>query len=147
MNRVKNLMGTIQKKGILEATAFCNENAYPLTDRMSVVHNATIKRVSDKPLNENNQANKKELSYIDSFKKDIKNNLEPKPIVNEFDNKAHVYYPITMNSMCLQCHGKPNEDIQKSTFNKITRLYPKDKATGYTTNEVRGIWHISFDKN
>ena len=72
----KNLMGTIQKKGTLEALAFCNEKAYPLTDSMSVVHNASIKRVSDKPRNQNNQANDKELTYINSFKNDIKNKID-----------------------------------------------------------------------
>ncbi|MBU2940459.1 DUF3365 domain-containing protein [Lacinutrix sp. C3R15] len=142
----KNLMGTIQKKGTLEALAFCNEKAYPLTDSMSVVHQATIKRVSDKPRNQNNKANNKELAYINSFKKDIKNNMEPKPIVDQLDNKVHVYYPITTNAMCLQCHGKPEQDITKPTLSKLTSLYPQDKATGYTINEVRGIWSITFDK-
>lgn len=142
----KNLMGTIQKKGTLEALAFCNEKAYPLTDSMSVVHNASIKRVSDKPRNQNNQANDKELTYINSFKNDIKNKKEPKPIVDLIDNKVHVYYPITTNTMCLQCHGKPNQDIKKPTLNKLASLYPKDKALGYDSNEVRGIWSISFDK-
>ncbi|MDO6597411.1 DUF3365 domain-containing protein [Oceanihabitans sp. 2_MG-2023] len=142
----KNLMGTIQKRGTLEALAFCNEKAYPLTDSMSVVHNATIKRVSDKPRNQNNQANDKELVYINSFKKDIKNSIEPKPIVDQLENKVHVYYPITTNAMCLQCHGKPNQDIHKPTLSKLTSLYPQDKATGYNINQVRGIWSITFDK-
>lgn len=142
----KNLMGTIQKKGTLEALEFCNVKAYPLTDSMSVVHNATIKRVSDKPRNQENQANNKELAYINSFKKDIKNKIEPKPIVDQVANKVHVYYPITTNAMCLQCHGKPEQDIKKPTLSKLTSLYPQDKATGYTVNEVRGIWSITFDK-
>lgn len=142
----KNLMGTIQKKGTLEALAFCNEKAYPLTDSMSVVHNASIKRVSDKPRNQNNQANDKELTYINSFKNDIKNKKEPKPIVDLIDNKVHVYYPITTNTMCLQCHGKPNQDINRPTLNSLANLYPKDKAIGYSINQVRGIWNISFDK-
>lgn len=142
----KNLMGTIQKKGTLEALAFCNEKAYPLIDSMSVVHNANLKRVSDKPRNQNNQANEKELAYINSFKKDIKNSIEPKAIVDQLDNKIQVYYPITTNGMCLQCHGKPNQDIQKSTLSMLANLYPQDKATGYRVNEVRGIWSITFDK-
>lgn len=142
----KNLMGTIQKKGTLEALAFCNEKAYPLTDSMSVIHNASIKRVSDKPRNQNNLANNKELTYINSFKNDIKNNIEPKPIVDLLDDKVHVYYPITTNTMCLQCHGKPNQDINRPTLNSLANLYPKDKAIGYSINQVRGIWNISFDK-
>lgn len=141
----KNLMGTIQKKGTLEALVFCNEKAYPLTDSMSVLHNAEIKRVSDKPRNQNNQANEKELTYINSFKNDIKNNREPKPIIDKIDNKVQVYYPITTNSMCLQCHGKPEQDVKKPILEKIEFLYPKDKALGYNVNEVRGIWSVTFN--
>ena len=142
----KNLMGAIQKNGTLEALAFCNESAYPLTDSMATIHNATIKRVSDKPRNQNNQANKKELAYINTFKTDIKNNIEPKPIVDQINSKVLVYYPISTNTMCLQCHGKPNQDIKKPTLTKIANLYPNDKATGYGVNEIRGIWSITFDK-
>ena len=48
--------------------------------------------------------------------------------------------------MCLQCHGKPNQDIKRPTLNSLANLYPEDKATGYSINQVRGIWSISFDK-
>tara|TARA_R110002111_G_scaffold251556_1_gene316003 strand:- start:6231 stop:7253 length:1023 start_codon:yes stop_codon:yes gene_type:complete len=142
----KNLMGTIQKKGTLEALTFCNERAYPLTDSMSVVHNAIIKRVSDKPRNPKNNANSEELDYINTFKKVIANNEEASPIVKELDNKVKVYYPITTNTMCLQCHGKPNETLENTTLTRIKSLYPLDKAIGYNINEVRGIWSITFDK-
>ena len=142
----KNLMGTIQKKGTQEALAFCNEKAYPLTDSMSVVHNANIKRVSDKPRNQSNQANAEELKHIEAFKKVILNKEEPNPIVKEMDNTVQVFYPITTNTMCLQCHGIPNKTIETATFNKITTLYPQDQAIGYDINEVRGIWSITFDK-
>jgi len=142
----KNLMGTIQKKGVLEALTFCNERAYPLTDSMSVVHNAVIRRVSDKPRNPKNKANSEELDYINIFKKGIANNEEASPIVKELDNKVKVYYPITTNTMCLQCHGKPNETLNETTLTRIKSLYPMDKAIGYNINEVRGIWSIAYDK-
>lgn len=142
----KNLMGTIQKKGIIEALAFCNEQAYPLTDSMAVVHNAKIKRVSDKPRNPKNVANLEELEYIENFKLAIANKEEPKPLVKEFDNNVKVYYPITTNTMCLQCHGKPNETVNELALTKIRTLYPMDQAIGYDVNEVRGIWSITFDK-
>jgi cytochrome c553 len=142
----KNLMGAIQEKGTLGALAFCNERAYPLTDSMAVTHNATIKRVSDKPRNPNNQANKKELLYIKTFKTNIKNSIDPKPIVDQIDKKVHVYYPISTNTMCLQCHGVPNQDIQSPTLKNLASLYPQDKAIGYGVDEIRGIWSITFDK-
>lgn len=142
----KNLMGTIQKKGITEALSFCHEQAYPLTDSMATVHNATIKRVSDKPRNPNNQANTEELEHIKTFKNSIANKQEPSPIVKEQANKVQVFYPITTNNMCLKCHGKPNETMESSIVSKIKVLYPKDKAIHYGVNEVRGIWSITFDK-
>ncbi|KAA5824492.1 DUF3365 domain-containing protein [Algibacter amylolyticus] len=143
----KNLMGTIQNKGTLVALTFCNERAYPLTDSMAIVHNASIKRLSDKPRNPNNKANQEELEYINEFKQVIANNKEATPIVKELDDNVTVYYPITTNTMCLQCHGKPNETLNRTTFSKIKTLYPLDKAIGYDVNEVRGIWSITFNKD
>jgi cytochrome c553 len=142
----QNLMGTIQKKGTVAALEFCNTKAYPLTDSMAVVHNANIKRVTDKPRNPYNLADSDELKHIEFFKQQIGENIEIEPIVTEREDKIQVYYPIVTNDMCLQCHGTPNENITKETLNKLTQLYPDDKAFGYNINEVRGMWSISFDK-
>jgi cytochrome c553 len=142
----QNLMETIQKKGTLEALAFCTIHAMPLTDSMSVKYNATIKRVSDKNRNPNNRANAEELVYIAQFKKEIAENIESKPVVVvDKGEKVQFYYPIPTNTMCLQCHGKP-ENIKSDVQAKIKALYPKDLAVGYGENEVRGIWSITFDK-
>lgn len=139
----ENLMGTIQKKGTLEAMAFCNIQAMPLTDSMSVHHNASIKRVSDKNRNPNNKANAEELVYIEEFKKDLLAKREPKPVAIDKGDKIQFYYPIPTNTMCLQCHGK---QIKPEVAKQILKLYPKDLAIGYEENEVRGIWSITFDK-
>ncbi|MEO8774310.1 MAG: DUF3365 domain-containing protein [Gelidibacter sp.] len=142
----KNLMQAIQKDGTLGALSFCNENAYPLTDSMAVLHHAGLKRVSDKPRNQDNQANAEELEHIETFKQIIANKELPNPIVKDSDTQVQVYYPILTNAMCLQCHGKPNKNITSSTLKQLTLLYPKDKAIGYAVNEVRGIWSVTFDK-
>jgi len=143
----KNLMGTIQQKGTLAALEFCNVRAYPLTDSMAVVHNANIKRVSDKPRNQKNKANKEELDYIETFKNLLSEKKEVNPIVKETEGDVHVYYPIITNTMCLQCHGKPETNIKPDILKSLTLLYPEDKAKGYSENQVRGIWNVSFKKN
>lgn len=143
----KNLMGTIQKKGTLEALEFCNIRAYPLTDSMAVVHNASIKRVSDKPRNPKNRANAEELEYINTFKMLVAEEKEINPIVKETEKDVHVYYPIVTNSMCLQCHGKPETNIKPEVLKTLTLLYPEDQAKGYSENQVRGIWNVSYKKN
>jgi cytochrome c553 len=141
----QNLMGTIQKEGTLAALNFCNIQAIPLTDSMATKHNANIKRVSDKPRNPDNKANSEELTYINQYKKQVSLNLEVKPTIIEKGEKVQFYYPITTNSMCLQCHGDSN-NIDPEVRRNILSLYPNDMAYDYTENQVRGIWSIEFDK-
>lgn len=143
----KNLMKAIQEKGTDGAVAFCNLRAIALTDSISVMNNAQIKRVSDKPRNPINEANKEELGYIATFKEQLASGIEADPIVVPGIEEIRVYYPITTNTMCLQCHGKPNEQVKPTTMATLRKLYPEDKAVGYSVNEVRGIWSVIFDKN
>lgn len=142
----KNLMHTIQKKGTLAAMEFCNVQAYPLTDSMAKVHNAKIKRVSDKPRNPKNKADTKELKHISYFKNAIASGVEYEPIVEYNDGAVQFYSPIITNTMCLQCHGTPKENITPEVLKSLADLYPKDEAKGYTKNEVRGIWSIYFEQ-
>ena len=139
----KNLMGTIQKKGTIAALEFCNIQAMPLTDSMSVHYNAVIKRVSDKNRNPNNKANLEELYYINYFKNVVAEKQKIEAVVLEKLNKIQFYYPIETNTMCLQCHGT---QIKSDVASQILKLYPKDLAVGYKENEVRGIWSITFEK-
>jgi len=141
----KNLIKAISEKGTVGAVEFCNSKASILTDSLSVMKNAIIERVSDKPRNTENAANQEELGYITYFKKLVAAGTQPKPIVKTEKNEVHFYYPITTNTMCLQCHGKPNEQILPETLTTLKNLYPEDKAIGYTINEVRGIWSINFE--
>lgn len=143
----KNLMGAIQKEGVLHALEFCNVQAMPITDSMARVHQATIKRVSDKNRNPSNKANSSELEHISFFKDVLAQGNEPNPIVEEHENSVHFYYPIVTNDMCLKCHGKPGQQIEQKTYDKILELYPNDKAIGYDVNEVRGIWSIEFSSD
>ncbi len=142
----KNLMKAIQEKGTVGAVEFCNIEAMKLTDSMSVMHNAIIKRVSDKARNPKNMANAKELGHIATFKELVKAESDIDPIVEEINGEVNFYYPITTNTMCLQCHGTPNEQVTSETLSALSALYPSDKALGYTINEVRGIWSIVFNK-
>ena len=140
-----NLKKAIQEKGTIGAIQFCHIEATKLTDSVSMMKNAVIKRVSDKARNLENQANDEELGYISSFKKTIASGEDVKPVVNVNNDEVNFYFPITTNGLCLQCHGKPKEQITLETLSALKSLYPKDKAIGYGDNEVRGMWSINFD--
>lgn len=146
-NLGKNLAVAITEKGPEGAVEFCNIQAIPITDSMSQVLGAQIKRVSDQPRNPNNLANEAELSYIKQWKDAHANGADFPPMITEVDQKMIGYYPITTNAMCLQCHGAEGKDINSATLAKIQKLYPKDKATGYDINELRGVFVVEMNKN
>ncbi|MCV9385384.1 c-type heme family protein [Reichenbachiella ulvae] len=142
----KNLLTAIKTKGTDQALAFCNERAIALTDSMSNELNAKIKRVSDQNRNPENQANADELAYIAQAKEDISSSGKASPQMQEIGDKMVGYYPIMTNNMCLQCHGNPASDIDSKTLSMINSRYPNDKATGYSADQLRGIWVIEMDK-
>lgn len=142
----KNLLGSIEKKGTAGAVTFCNTQAYPLTDSVAKVLKAKIRRVSDQPRNPKNQASSSEIRTIKKLKAVLAADGTPKPSFQETEKKFTGYYPIATNNMCLQCHGKTGDDIAPETASKLASLYPKDKATGYGKNELRGIWVVEMDK-
>lgn len=141
----KNLMEAIQKNGTLAALKYCNAEAMPLTERMESMHNAVIKRVSDRNRNPQNKANAEELKHIEYYKQALQNGEELKPIVTENGSNVQFYYPIATNTMCLQCHGNKDQ-IKPEVLQNIKKLYPNDLAIGYGENEIRGIWSINFEK-
>jgi cytochrome c553 len=102
--------------------------------------------VSDKARNSNYNANEQELAYIKEAKKSLEKGEKIKPKMTELKDNVVCYYPIETATMCLQCHGEQNTQIKTSTLNKLTKLYPQDKATGYKENELRGIWVVEMVK-
>ncbi len=142
----KNLIAALGEKGAAGAVEFCNTKAIPITDSMSVVLNAKIKRVSDKPRNPSNMADADELTYINAWKEAKARGEKHPPLMTEKDGKMVGYYPIVANQMCLQCHGKPKVDINVETITALNKLYPEDKATGYSDLDLRGIFVVEMDK-
>lgn len=142
----KNLVNAINTGGTTYAVTFCNVEAIPLTDSMAHVLGASVKRVTDKPRNSDNQANEAQLALINKMKEDMKAGNAPKPQLVEINGKMVGYYGIVTNAMCVKCHGNKDVDIEPQTYKKIKALYPTDKATGYAVNELRGMWVVEMDK-
>jgi hypothetical protein len=143
----KNLAEAINKGGTEYAVEFCNSHANPITDSMSIVLKAGIKRVSDKNRNPANKANENELAQIEFLKNNQAKGIPPQPKLIELNGKIVGYYPIVTNTLCMQCHGKKQTEISVKTLRKIHKLYPTDEATGYGINEIRGLWVVTMNKN
>ncbi|WP_109832699.1 c-type heme family protein [Reichenbachiella versicolor] len=142
----KNLMKQINNNGTIAALTFCDENAYHLTDSMSMELDTDISRVSDLPRNPDNQANKKQLEYIEIAKQALEDGKPIIPLLTEDENVVTGFYPIITNKMCLQCHGTLGKELKSETHAKIKELYPNDLAIGYKENQLRGIWVVEMIK-
>ena len=69
-----------------------------------------------------------------------------KPELHVEGDQVVGYYPILINGMCLQCHGQAGEEIKAGTLEKLTALYPEDKAKGYKDGGFRGVWVVGMQR-
>lgn len=139
----QNLMKALSKAGPEYAIEFCSTKAIHLTDSMGNELNASIRRVSDKPRNPKNTADSYELEMMKRFKESLSKGEQMKIEIKTDGDISIGYYPIITNGMCLQCHGTPMTQINQTTLDKLKSKYPNDKATGYTENQIRGLWVIA----
>jgi mono/diheme cytochrome c family protein len=141
----KQLFAAVEREGAAGAVEFCSLRAISITDSMAQVLNTGVKRVSDQPRNKGNQANEMELTIITEMKAMLAKGEEVKPVLNKEGGKAVGYYPIVTNNFCLQCHGKKDGDIESVTLATLGKLYPEDKAIGYSENQLRGLFVVEMD--
>ncbi|MBX2895980.1 MAG: DUF3365 domain-containing protein [Cyclobacteriaceae bacterium] len=138
------LQKALQQGGIDSALHYCNLRAYPLTDSLSTAFKASIKRVSNKVRNPNNKADELATFILKGFSIDLSENKAITPKLVLKDDSVLFFKPIITQPLCLACHGTPGKEIAFSTDATIQQLYPTDKAVGYSTNQVRGVWRIGF---
>jgi hypothetical protein len=139
------LTNAIGQKGFTGALQYCNVQALPITS-LYASHDITINRVSDKNRNPANALSELDKLQWEKFKIafEKKDSLRAAIVDNKED--IHYYKPILMQGMCLSCHGTPDKEISKELLTQISTLYPEDKATGYKTGDLRGMWHVLFKK-
>ena len=138
------LQKALQNGGIDSALQYCNLRAYPITDSLSLVHQASIKRVSTKVRNPRNKADELATFMVKGFGIDVSEGKAITPKLVLKDDSVLFFKPIITQPLCLTCHGTPGKEVAFSTDSTIQKFYPRDKAVGYKNNEVRGVWRIAF---
>ncbi len=134
----KTMMGELKAKlseNPVSAIEFCSKNALAITDSVAKKHGLKIKRVSEKNRNTANTTDASDKKAIAHFTEAMKQSGKPGEFV-VVDGKY--YEPMVTNDMCMVCHGK-EETISAPVADKIKKLYPADKALGYSVGELRGV--------
>lgn len=142
-----NLKKALKEGGVKEAAEYCNIVAMPLTDSLSGIHNASIKRTSLKLRNPENKATAEELKILNEYESLFAGQQALKPMVKSLDlDYVQFYAPIMTKQLCLSCHGTIGEELTAENYAILKELYPEDKATGYAENDFRGMWSIKIKK-
>jgi hypothetical protein len=141
------LAHALETGGVPHAVQYCNTVALPLTDSLSKVHNAVIRRTSKKTRNPKNQPSEWESKILDEYEIKAKSGEVLTPVVLSLEAKAVAFAaPIKVLPLCLKCHGKPGETMFAEDAELVKQLYPQDLATGYAEGELRGMWSIVFQR-
>lgn len=139
------LKGAIQSGGMGYAIGFCNIEALPITDSVSELKQANIKRLAKKNRNPLNATNEAESEIYKAYILEWLNGqvLQARIIPNEEGHPVY-YRPIGIQPLCLNCHGVPGQEIPPDLAEKIVELYPEDRAIDFKNGELRGMWAIEF---
>ncbi len=138
---MKNLSEKMSKDGPVNAVQFCHTNVKLIAkgaakDRLSKFD---FGRTSHKLRNQANAPAPWADQYLKEFESKRKGEISKTSIIHLLEDGKRVYMePLYVESKCLLCHG---ENVSKNVNDKILKLYPDDKATGFKLGDFRGfIW-------
>lgn len=138
------LKGALAERGADGAVQVCKRLAPELATTLSGQHGVRISRVSLKPRNPL-------LGWPDAWEQQVlakfdaqaaagerPDSLEYGEIVVEPAGKVYRYMKaLPTQALCLGCHGGA-QDIAPAVKDQLSKDYPFDRATGYSTGQVRG---------
>lgn len=144
------LVNAIKSEGPVNAVEVCSKKALRITKEIEEKTGYSIKRTTFKFRNPVNAPDIHEEQALRYFEEAIKNKKNPPyyiQTVYENGEKVYRYYkPLKVEAVCLTCHGDKN-NMDKSLVEKINKLYPHDKAFGYSEGDFRGVVRVSIPES
>lgn|SRR5690606_10608685 len=140
----KSLQGAIAQGNFEGAIAFCREQANPVTT--TYADSFKIRRTALRVRNPDNRPDSLELAVLIGMGNEMQAARQPGVKVVRTSNEVHFFKPIILQAMCLNCHGTPGQQIADRTLTRIRELYPADQAVNFKEGDLRGAWHITFER-
>ncbi|MBY0455204.1 MAG: DUF3365 domain-containing protein [Burkholderiaceae bacterium] len=137
------LTDAIQKSGPAGALDVCKDEAPQMARAASEKTGWQIKRVSLKNRNPKAVPDAWEAKTLESFHASQVAGADPQKlerfeIVTENGQQVRRYMKaLPTNAFCLQCHGS-TEKLGPGVAQRLTQLYPDDRAIGYAEGQIRG---------
>lgn len=137
------LKQTMEAEGPEAAVAYCQLQAYPLTDSLSAQYQARIKRSALKLRNPANAPDSLERAMLLQYQQVLAEAGTPTPKAMPIGEDSVAFFaPIILQAQCEVCHGTPGESLATGLLSTIRESYPNDEAVGFAAGDLRGIWSI-----
>jgi hypothetical protein len=135
------LMASLAEGGPEQAIAVCNEQAPRIAAHLSTNSTWTVARTSLKTRSETNAPDEWERGVLLAFDKQVKGGADPETLefAEEINGEFRYMKAIPTAALCLTCHGS---EIAPPVQNRLSELYPKDQAVGYSVGELRGAFSL-----
>jgi hypothetical protein len=143
------LQRAISENGTVGALEFCQVQALPILEKIGKERQVDIRRVSNRNRNPSNKPDADEAPLLDAYEYTAENGGKSDPNIQKINNGEVFLYtkPIVIpGGFCLACHGDPGKGIDDATLQKLTELYPEDKAINYKEGDLRGMWSLRIPK-
>ncbi|MHC2992656.1 hypothetical protein OB13_14055 [Pontibacter sp. HJ8] len=140
----KRLAEQLAAGGVAAALPYCQPENYAEVEALQHKFGGIARRTGTRLRNPQNQPDAPVAAALQKYS----NPQEQKPQVVALNERELLYTaPIYIrNENCLSCHGTPGQDLTEADHALIRQKYPEDKAINYKAGELRGMWHITFDK-
>ncbi len=141
---LQQLLGEEMKQGgYAGAVKSCAENAQAVTEEFARERGLELRRISFKYRNTKDQPDEWEAQQLRAWAKQMEAGQPAAPVEETVTENGRrflrVMKPIAMQAVCLGCHG-PRDQIAPEVKEALDAHYPRDKATGYKTGELRGAF-------
>ncbi|WP_305906349.1 DUF3365 domain-containing protein [Methylomarinum sp. Ch1-1] len=137
---------SLKEEGALAAIEHCHGVAPDIDRELDHDPDWGIGRTALRIRNPQNRPDDWERSVLQQFQRrqqqgEAITDLEYAQIVERNGQRYFRYMKaIPTQALCLTCHG---EQLNEQLTDKIERLYPQDRATGFAIGDIRGAFTIS----
>ncbi len=132
------LSEAMEEGGPAQAIGVCAEEAQELTRRIAEETGVGVGRSSLRLRNPPNRGPGWVRAWLEAQGERQAAGVEPS--VEVIDGEARFVAPITVEGLCVTCHG-PREAVPEAVRDVLGARYPNDQAVGYAPGDLRGaIW-------
>lgn len=135
---LKKALSTGMQEGPAAAIEVCSELAPGIAQSLSV-DGVRMGRSSHRLRNPDNTAPGWVGPIIQAYLDDPSSRAPQ--AIELADNRWGYVEPIIVQPLCLTCHGS---ELAPEIAARISELYPEDRATGFETGDLRGVFWLEF---